>query len=267
MYKRQGLRQLPEGWCWANVEELLVEGPTNGFSPKSDGAGAGTLTLKLSATTYGYCRLTEQTTKRTLEAIGPEQPYWLLPGDVLLQRANTLEYVGVSAIFNGPPSTYIYPDLMMRLRASPAVGPQLIWRALSWEFCRTFMRGRATGTAGNMPKVNGETVRSVPIPLPPAAEQVQLWAALEKIDQVQARLQELLGATTLDAAALDRSILAMAFRGELVPQDPNEDPAATMPARTSETDGLSRLLATRSRARGSTGGRAVDGLAEVLMDR
>jgi len=129
------------------------------------------------------------------------------------------------------------------------------------------MRGRATGTAGNMPKVNGETVRSVPIPLPPAAEQVQLWAALEKIDQVQARLQELLGATTLDAAALDRSILAMAFRGELVPQDPNEDPAATMPARTSETDGLSRLLATRSRARGSTGGRAVDGLAEVLMDR
>jgi type I restriction enzyme, S subunit len=229
-----GLPELPEGWCWASVAELVVDGPSNGFSPKADRAGAGTPTLRLSATTEGYCTLSDETTKRTTERVSEDAPYWLMSGDILIQRANTIDYVGTSAVFNGPDRTYIYPDLMMRLRASPLVGPTLLWRALSWSFCRRFMRARATGTAGNMPKINGETVRSVPVPLAPSVEQTVL---LRKLDQAERQGHLLLSRTIAlsgTVSGLERSLLAKAFRGELVPQDPNDEPAEALLERLSQ---------------------------------
>lgn len=257
-----GLHELPKGWCWSALEELLVEGPTNGVSPKSDAAGSGTLTLKLSATTRGCCVLNDATTKRTIEPIGQDEPYWLGPGDILVQRANTIEYVGVSAIFEGPERTYVYPDLMMRLRANQLVGPHLIWRALSWEVPRKFMRDRATGTAGNMPKVNGETVRRVPIPLPPLDEQRGLLKALERCDELRGQLELALSGALERVAVLDRAILGKAFRGELVPQDPSDEPADVMLARLArahETTRSERAKAGRSPGRARTGETAEEG--------
>jgi type I restriction enzyme, S subunit len=224
------LPQLPDGWCWASVDELLADGPSNGYSPKSDAAGHGTLTLKLSATTKGECILNAQTTKRTLEKIVSEQ-FWLEPGDILVQRANTLDYVGVSAIFDGPAQTYIYPDLMMRLRPISLINPRLMWRALSSHSCRAYMRERATGTSGNMPKINGETVRSCPIALPPMLEQQALEGLINSSLRTVLRLQATLGELDSLGHTIDLSILAAAFRGELVPQVPNDEPAAAMLAR------------------------------------
>lgn len=223
-----GLAELPVGWCWASVEELLVGGPTNGFSPKSDGAGSGTPTLKLSATTRGYCVLNDTTTKRTNEVIDDDESYWLSPGDLLLQRANTIEYVGVTAIFDGPDRTYIYPDLMMRLRAAPLIGARFLWRALSSAACRQFMRDHATGTAGNMPKVNGDTVRRTPVPLPPIEEQALILDLLDRADERRRALESVADASVDQVLTLERAILAKAFRGELVPRDPNEESAATL---------------------------------------
>ncbi len=250
---RAGLPELPEGWCWASLDELVVEGPTNGFSPKSESEGTGTPTLKLSATTAGVCVLNASTTKRTSLPVGPDEPYWLNPGDLLIQRGNTLEYVGVSAIYEGPERAYIYPDLMMRVRACPMIGPRILWRALSWEFCRRFMRDRATGTAGNMPKVNGETVRSIPVPLPPIAEQAALLKAIDNALTAREVAASGVGELARKLLELERSVLAKAFRGELVPQDPNDEPAEAMLARTrgaangGTTNGVT---AKRTRGRG-----------------
>jgi type I restriction enzyme, S subunit len=41
-------------------------------------------------------------------------------------------------------------------------------------------------------------------------------------------LEEMMQDNTNDLQMLDRSILAKAFRGELVPQDPNDEPAAVL---------------------------------------
>jgi len=224
-----GLPELPEGWCWASVEELAVEGPTNGFSPRSEHHGTGTPTLKLSATTKGICILNAQTTKRTVERVSDNESYWLRPGDILIQRANTLDSVGVSAVFDGPEHAYIYPDLMMRVRVAAPLSPRIVWRALSWEFCRKYMRDRATGTAGNMPKVNGDTVRSVPIPLAPLGEQGALLDLLDAAFAHRSLVESTLGGLRENQGSLERSVLARAFRGELVTQDPNDEPLAVVP--------------------------------------
>src|SRR5690606_6254692 len=146
------------------VDELLRDGPSNGYSPKSGDDATGTRTLKLSATTQGRCVLNATTTKRVYEEIPCTSPYWLEPGDLLVQRANTLDYVGTAAVFDGPSREYIYPDLMMRLRCVPSFEQHYLWRVFAWHVSRAYLRDKATGTAGNMPKVNGQTVRAMPVP-------------------------------------------------------------------------------------------------------
>ena len=79
-----------------------------------------------------------------------------------------------------------------------------------------------------MPRINVGDARDVPVPLPPLAEQdhfVELLAA------ARARLGDLVDAHTKSARLVDqfeRSALAKAFRGELVKQDPNDEPASAL---------------------------------------
>ena len=87
----------------------------------------------------------------------------------------------------------------------------------------------ATGTAGNMPKIQGSTIRDMLVPLPPEARQEALLDRVEKaFESIQAiqgdatRAHELLG-------RLEEATLAKAFRGALVPQDPHESPVSISP--------------------------------------
>jgi type I restriction enzyme S subunit len=208
--------------------ELIDEGPTNGYSPKASTTGDGTLSLKLTATTRGVLNLSERAVKRLGEIIPDDSRLWLEPGDLLIQRANSIEYLGAAAIFDGPRRTYIYPDLMMRIRIGCPHLRRLVWQYLNSQIARLYFQSHATGTAGNMPKINGDTVRNLIIPLPPPdgikrinaiLDQATNW--LNKIATEYSRADNLL-------PKLDQAILAKAFRGELVPQDPTDEPAAEM---------------------------------------
>ncbi len=222
------LPELPAGWCWASVEELCWDGPTNGYSGATTSGATGTLTMKLSATTQGRLRVDDSTTKRLNETISPGSKYWLRAGDLLVQRANSLAYLGAAAIFEDTAEPMVYPDLMMRLRTSTESHSRYLWHYFNGPSCRAWFRSKATGTAGNMPKINGETLRLTPVPVAPMSE-------VERLLQI---IQELLdwdeAATTQSDSllpllgSLDQSILAKAFRGELVPQDPNDEPASVL---------------------------------------
>lgn len=226
-------------WHEYKLEELIAEGPANGWSPKSDPGAQGALTLKLTATTSGRLRLDEAAVKRIHEAPKSDSKYWLRSGDLLIQRANALEHVGAAAIFDGPAQTYIYPDLMMRLRFDDRNLTRLVWYRLNSPETRRYFRDEATGTAGNMPKINGSTVRNTRICLPAKSR----WPALvSQLDAAFARADRLEAEAARARALLDRfeaAILARAFRGELVPQDPNDEPANVL---------LDRIRAQRATA-------------------
>lgn len=244
----EGLPELPEGWVWASVETLAVDGPTNGTSPAAAADAEGTPTLKLSATSTGRCVLDASTTKRTVRSLPQDTPFWLVPGDLLVQRANSLDYVGVSVVFEGPAKTFVYPDLMMRLRIANLVGPQLLWLALSTPDSRRFMRERATGTAGNMPKINGATLRALPIPLAPMDEAEKLVALVSGAYRLLDGLLDRSRESERSLATVNVAILAKAFRGELVPQDPNDEPASALLERLrSEGEAVSKPVRRRKK--------------------
>lgn len=244
------LPELPDGWAWASLSELVFDGPSNGYSPPSAGDGSGTKSLKLSATTGGTFVLTEATTKRLLENVAADSSYWLFPGDILIQRANTIDYVGTAAVFDGPAREYIYPDLMMRVRVAVEETRDWVVGALTDARFRGYFKDRATGTAGNMPKINGGVVRDVPIPVAPIDEMREIMRRVEGEAKVVARRVE----HALEAVgALERSTLAKAFRGELVPQDPSDEPASmllerTSAVRTDEAEGQRRRRPSRPAA-------------------
>ncbi|MFG1379239.1 restriction endonuclease subunit S [Xanthobacter autotrophicus] len=213
------------------LKEIITEGPSNGWSPKGGPDATGTRTLKLSATTLGYFRCDDAAIKRIYEHVDVDSKFWLLPGDILIQRANSLEYVGVTAIYTGPPNTFIYPDLMMRIRAKTSEDAIYIWRYLSSLGAREYFRSHATGTAGNMPKINGQTVREFMVPWPEPPERLEI---VRRIEAAFARLDALAAEARKAAhllAKLDQAVLAKAFRGELVPQDPDDEPAEVLLAR------------------------------------
>jgi type I restriction enzyme S subunit len=87
-----------------------------------------------------------------------------------------------------------------------------------------------SGTTGRR-KLTQKSLLAAPYKLPPLREQKQIVARIKKYfdlaDSLQNELEDGLG----QYETLDQSILAKAFRGELVPQDPTDEPAAVLLAR------------------------------------
>lgn len=180
----------PVGWSEASLGDILVDGPTNGWSPRAVEYPTGVMSLKLSATTRGYF---DSTQFKYVEPDGVlDARLWLMPGDLLVQRSNTPEYVGVSAIFDGPERTYIYPDLMMRCRISPEHDVRFVHMAISAPDARNWISARASGTSQSMVKINQATVRSVSLRLPPLERQRCIVETAKRFfvlcDQLEARL-------------------------------------------------------------------------------
>lgn len=227
------------GWLLTNLGDLATEGPTNGWSPKSDAGANGALTLKLTATTSGRLRLDEQATKRIYDTPPQGSKFWLRNGDLLVQRANALEHIGATAIFVGPPQTYIYPDLMMRLRFEDPHLARVVWFRLNSPTTRRYLRARATGTAGNMPKISGAVLRALPIALPKPSDWGDIIARMDAAFACADRLEAEAARARALIDRLEAAILARAFRGELVPQDPADEPASVL---------LDRIRAQRAAA-------------------
>ncbi len=178
--------ELPVNWRWRTLEDILIFGPTNGFSPKAVEYETPVRSLTLTATTSG--KFKPEHTKFISNNISKDSGLWLRDGDILVQRGNSIEYVGVSAVYRGKPYQFIYPDLMMKLRISKEMNVDFVHLTMNSEPCRNFLRERASGTSGSMPKINQTTLKSLPLPIPPVVEQNRI---VDKVNQLMALCDEL----------------------------------------------------------------------------
>ena len=122
----------------------------------------------------------------------------------------------------------IFPDLLIRVRVGDAIVPEYLEIILRSSAARTYFRKAAQGIAGSMPKIDQRTIERLPVPLPPLEEQRRIVAEIEErlgaIDALRAAIER----AQRRGAALRRSVLERAFRGELVPQDPSDEPASVL---------------------------------------
>src|SRR5690242_15031756 len=76
--------------------------------------------------------------------------------------------------------------------------------------------------------LNLEEVRTVGVALPTLPEQLQICSEAERMLSVVDEVASQLEADLQRAARLRQSILAEAFAGRLVPQDPTDEPATAL---------------------------------------
>lgn len=238
-----------ESWDTYTIGQVLNGKPRNGYSPQAVDYETPIRSLTLSATTTG--KFLARHSKFIDEAIPEDSYLWLEPGDILIQRANSLEHVGVSAIFDGDAKQFIYPDLMMRCRPNERIKSKYLFYALSAESTRNYFRKNATGTAGNMPKINQQTVMSAPLLLPPMDEQAEIVRRVDALFALADRIEARANAARTQAQRLSPLVLAKAFRGELVQQDPQDEPASVLLQRLAATQ-PAKAKASRGRPRTKT---------------
>ncbi|MBX6369434.1 MAG: restriction endonuclease subunit S [Rhodospirillales bacterium] len=169
------------------------------------------------------------------------------PGDILIERSNTPELVGTTALHRGPHHGAIFPDLLIRVRVSPLLLPEFLEAVLKAQPTRRYFQRSAQGIAGSMPKIDQTDVANLEVPLPPLDEQRRIVAEIDGqlsvVDAMAAEIDRALKrSAALRRSILERafsSILERAFSGELVPQDPSDEPASVL---------LERLAAARAKA-------------------
>ncbi len=99
--------------------------------------------------------------------------------------------------------------------------------------------------------INLQTLNGVAVPLPPPQEQHVIVDQLDRSLSIVAVLEATIEASIKQADALRQSILKRAFSGELVPQDPDDEPASVLLERIREERQVKKQKPGRGR-RGKT---------------
>ena len=98
-----------------------------------------------------------------------------------------------AALFDVDASNFIYPDLMIRVRADEdKIRNHYLLTVLQSGPVREFVTRNAVGAAGSMPKINQSIVERIPIPLPPLPTQQAIVAEIEAEQALVAANRELI---------------------------------------------------------------------------
>jgi type I restriction enzyme S subunit len=208
------------------LASLLAEPLRNGHSARASETGEGIRTLTLTAVTRS--EFTDLNTKHTVADPFRVRDLWLRTGDILVERANTPELVGTSALYTGPSGWAIYPDLLIRARINEAATPEYVQLILSTTHLRSYFRRNAKGLAGSMPKIDHDTLLRAELPIPSIEEQSRIVASVNNHKDAIDRLHRELETSRRRSSQFRRLLLAEAFAGRLVPQDPSHEPASVL---------------------------------------
>ena len=200
---------IPSSWKWVALGELVVTGPQNGISPRPTKRPDAPRAITLTATTSAVFDPTQF--KHVEVDIPDESDLWLREGDLLFQRGNTREYVGIAAIYDGPPRTFLFPDLIMRVRLTELVDLRFVHLAAISPPARAYFAANASGASATMPKINQTTLVSLPVPLPPLAEQRRIVARVDDLMALCDRLEASLAAGDDIRRRLLKALLAEAL--------------------------------------------------------
>jgi type I restriction enzyme S subunit len=123
----------------------------------------------------------------------------------------------------------------------------LYWYLLSETGGRRQLTNAAYG-AGK-PGLNLENIRSVSIPVPPIEKQQEIVSLIGSCADAERDLNVILSQESRRATSLRLAILKRAFSGQLVLQDPNDEPASALLERIRSEQAESSLKTKKRKPR------------------
>ena len=176
---RYGDLNIPKTWKILSLDQIIVQGPQNGISPKQSQSNEAPKSITLTATTSG--KFDARHYKHVDLPLSQASPYLLEPGDLLFQRGNSLDHVGIAAIYDGPLGEFIFPDLIIRTRVSPIMNIGFVHLCCIASHARRYFQENARGAQATMPKINQQTLRKFPLPIPSRREQDLIMVKAERL--------------------------------------------------------------------------------------
>ncbi|MBK9394121.1 MAG: hypothetical protein IPN40_09620 [Uliginosibacterium sp.] len=242
-------QRAPESQAWSSktVGELIndIEAGLNVKCDERPPETGERGLVKISAVTWGVFDEQESKTLPSDAAITPKTR--IRTGDFLISRANTLELVGACVLVHEVNRELHLSDKVLRLAMPDDMKPWLLYVLRSAEGRRQ-IEARASGNQLSMRNLSQANLREISVPMPSKAEIAEIVRRVETLFAFADRLEARLATARKQAEQLTPALLAKAFRGELVPQDPNDEPA---------TELLKRLATTRTEAPKAKRGRKV----------
>ena len=152
----------------------------------------------------------------------------LEPGDLLIVEGNgSIDQIGRVALWDGSIPGCSHQNHLIRARPRESIVPDFLLFWMLSPFGRQYIERVASSSSG-LHTLSISKVSGLPVPL----------CSVEEMREITTRVRERLGdladlAEETSRAALlldhlDQAHLAKAFRGELVPQDPNDEPASVL---------------------------------------
>ena len=226
------LLDLPDEWLWLSADEcshLITDGEH--ATPKRSDSGVYLLSARNilnGMISYEKVDFVPEDVYKKLE-----QRLKLEAGDVLMSCSGT---VGRSCV--AP------PDLRCAFVRSVAIlktvfeTGEYISLAIRSPILQTQIEKKKTQTAQS--NIFQGRIKILAIPFAPLEEQKEIVRRIESLFKLADSIQNQQSKIQNQIETLNQSILAKAFRGELVPQDPNDEPASVL---------LEKIKADREKAK------------------
>jgi len=218
------LPELPKGWVWAKVGWLILN-MQYGTSEKANLNIAGIPVLRMGNIQAGSLDFNNlkylPTNTKGLEKLILE------PGDLLFNRTNSAELVGKTAVYRENHPKASFASYLIRVQLHPDVLPDSVSFYINSIFGRQYIASVVSQQVGQA-NVNGTKLANMPIPLAPLAEQHRIVAEVERRLSVVQELEQTISASLKRATRLRQAILKRAFEGELVEQNPRDEPAEAL---------------------------------------
>jgi len=154
--------------------------------------------------------------------------YRLRAGDLLVVEGNgSPEQIGRAAIWHDEIADCVHQNHLIRVRPGPKLDPQYLELVWNSPVTSEHLRSVASSTSG-LHTLSTAKVKSVRIPVPPRQVQEELAVEADRMRSQIEATRVAVGQARQRAAALRRSLLAEAFAGRLVVQDPADEPASVL---------------------------------------
>lgn len=213
----------------------IVGGVTRNAARETDPDYVEVPYLRVANVQRGYLDLETVATVRTSSANAAALE--LRCGDVLFNEGGDRDKLGRGWVWSGEIDRCIHQNHVFRARLNGDFDPRFVsWWGNSFGRDWFWAHGRQTT---NLASISRATLATFPVPAPSLTEQREVVARIERNLGGIARIRAEIGAANRRSLALRRAILATAFRGELVPQDPDDEPASVL---------LERIAAERAAA-------------------